>query len=232
MTQIVDYSSLQLRILEESDRDDLASRLPGFIYEAEQEMWQDLRLRVMQRRYFSATPEEGRYMALPDRYLDMYRVFVMSNGRPKRLRAASPAEIIHKYGPGGTVPDYFAVTGMELEFERAPGTALEIEMTYYQAPYNLGFQTTSNETGSTPPKIDPKYVDGNGVVVSNQILEALPYIYLYQSMVKVGLYTDDQEMQAKFGQEYNVSVAKANRNAKYGRITGGPKEAFSTVGNP
>ena len=230
-TPVLDYSGLQQRIVDEIDRDDLGTQIPGFIFEAEQEMWQDLRLRIMQRRYTSVTPTVGRYMTVPDRYLDMYRVFLDYNGRPKRLRAASPAEILNKYGPQG-VPDYFSVTGTELEFERPPGDQIPIEMTFYAAPYSLGYQAGTDELGVTPPKIQPEDLDENNVVVNNAVLRALPHIYIYQSMVKAALYTHDEALQAKYEGQYATAVAKANRNARDGRITGGPVAPFNSVGSP
>lgn len=230
-TPILDYSGLQQRIIDEVDRDDLGTVIPNFIYEAEQEIYQDLRVRVMQRRYNAVTPTSGRYMTLPDRYLDMYRVFLTQSGRPKRLRVASPAEIIEHYGPQG-VPTFFSVTGLELEFERPPGQQLPIEMTFYQAPYNLGYQAGNDELNVTPPKIDSADLDDDNVVINNAVLRLFPHIYLYGSMVKAALYTNDRELEAKYGEKYGMAILKANRNAKEGRITGGPIAPFNSVGSP
>jgi len=231
-TNLIDYSSLQQRIIEESDRDDIGSEIPSFIYEAETEMWQDLRLRVMQRRYTSVTPTDTRYMSVPDRYLDMYRVFITGGSGPKLLRAASPAAILEKYQPGGSIPDYFCVTGFELEFERVPGSELPIEMTFYQAPYNLGYQAGNAELNVNPPKIPDGDLDTTNVVISNEVLRLLPSVYLYASMIKVGLYTHDETMVARYSGPYDQAVAKANRNARDGRVTGGPISAFNAVGSP
>ena len=229
--RVIDYSSLKQRVIDEAERDDIGSQVEAFIYEAEAEMWQDLRLRVMQRRYTTLT-QDSRYITLPDRYLDMYRVYIMSNGKPKNLIPASPAELLAKYGSGQGIPDYFGVTGLEVEFERNPGKDNEVEMTFYQAPYNLGYQAGQAELGTSPAKIPPDELDENNVVISNKVLKLFPHIYVYGTLIKVGLWTSDQEMVLKYNNVYDMAVAKANRNAREGRVTGGPLSPLNRVGSP
>lgn len=132
------------------------SLIDEFILEAEAQFYdnefQPLRIRTMQKRSTAVT--NGKFLELPPRYLQMRRLTVETGGGQLDVFYRAPDQLMLISTPG--TPRFFTTTS-QLEFDRVPDAAHNIEMLYYEQPEALSDTVATNVVLDTHPSI---YLNG------------------------------------------------------------------------
>lgn len=126
------YTELKNQIADFLNRDDLVSAIPSFISLAEAGMNRQLRLQRMVKRAI-ATADEG-YITLPGDWLESVNVQTNINGLPRKLQYMTleqADDFLQKRGIVSGLPEFFNVTGTQLELVPRPSQPVEIELTYF-----------------------------------------------------------------------------------------------------
>ena len=139
MTQIVDYTSLQVAVTEYLARNQdatLIARIPTFIQLAEAKFNRQLFVRQMEQRstaVVDTASSEPEYISLPGDFQSMRRVRLSCvTGKPC-LEFKSGTQIDEfRFGisDAAAQPRYFTVFGDEIEIAPTPDAAYTIEMVY------------------------------------------------------------------------------------------------------
>lgn len=231
-----DRSTLQQTIIEYMDRDDIASIVPLFVSNAESVMWQDLVVRVMEKRWSVQAPTEptasggvNRFVDVPPRYIRMRR-FHMITSVLSQLDPVPPEDMAKWWEPGRERPSKYCVQGTQIEFNKGFDSDYTLEMTFIQEPVSLGTAPTNEELQAG--KFPPEWLDANGNAINNEVLDTLYHIYVERSMVEAKLWAKDTNGAMEWSAKYLGSVEKANARAKHSRTTGGTLIQRSDVGYP
>lgn len=139
MTQIVDYTSLQVAVTEYLARNQdatLIARIPTFIQLAEAKVNRQLFVRQMEQRstaLVDTASSELEFISLPGDFQSMRRVRLSSVPGKPCLEFKSGTQIDeYRFGISDTTgqPRYFTVFGDEIEIVPTPDAAYTIEMVY------------------------------------------------------------------------------------------------------
>ena len=128
---ITDYASLKTAIADWSHRADLTSYMDDFIRLAEQRMSGELRVRELEA---TATGNlSGVTLALPSDFAELRRFSITTTGKysPEMIGADG---LRSKYQTASGLPDYYALVGGNIEFERTPDSAYAYALDYYKKP--------------------------------------------------------------------------------------------------
>lgn len=139
------YTELKTQIADFLNRDDLTSAIPGFIALAEAGINRQLRLQRMVKRAI-ATADEG-YITLPSDWLESVNVQTNVNGLPRKLQYMTleqADDFLQKRGIVSGLPEFFNVTGTQLELVPRPESPVEIELTYFAKIPALSDSSPSN----------------------------------------------------------------------------------------
>lgn len=198
------YSDLKTSIGNWLNRSDLTSYLDDFIDIAEERMMQDLRVREMEDRQEATMSTSSRYLAVPTGFIEMRRLHISSTTPIHRLFMVSPEQTGDFYDSASGKPNYYAVVGSEIEFNRVPDSAYTVEMAFYKTLTALSDANTTND-----------------------ILTNYPGVYLYGSLVAASEFLMlDSTYWATL---YMAHVKKANDTDKRGRFSGSSIQMRSDV---
>ena len=156
---ISSYATLQTSIANFLHRTDLTSLIPEFIADAENRIWNDLRVRAMESAYSSTTAST----ALPTGFLEW--IYLVADGGQKLTRRDS--EWIYTNYPEHTgKPVYFAREGDELLFGPTPDAVYTLTGRYYKKLDALSDSNTTNWLITDAPEL----------IRFAALAEAAPYI--------------------------------------------------------
>ena len=185
------YVNLKASIRNWSHRNDMPdSLIDDFIDLTETAMWQLLEIRDMSARS-TASMGATRFLALPDNFIKMRRLSILSGNRVTDLKYATP-ESMHVVTETSE-PRFFTVT-TQLEFDRVPDSTYTVEMTYFQELTALSDANTTNAVLTRFPDV---YLSG-----------ALHYLYKFGNFD-----SESQDYLVKFSD----AIKRANKQDKKGR---------------
>lgn len=198
------YTNLKASIRNWSHRNDQPdSLIDDHIRLAETAMWQLLEIRDMSARS-TASMGATRFLALPDNFIKMRRLSILSGNRVIDLKYATP-ESMHVVSTTSQ-PSLFTVT-TQLEFDRVPDSTYTVEMTYFK---ELTALSDSNTTNAVLTRFPDVYLSG-----------ALHYLYKWGNF--------DQEAQSYLVQ-FSDAIKRANkqdRKGRYGPAMAGRREGVT-----
>jgi hypothetical protein len=183
------YLGLKDSIEAWSHRNDVASRLDDFIDLAESEMLKWIRIRDMETRATAVT--SGRYLSLPNDFLEMRRLRMISGAQYFEVLSSTPEGMYITQDSG--MPKLFTVTS-QVEFDRTPDSAYTVEMQYYGKPTALSATNTTNS-----------------------ILTKYPNIYLFGSLWALYLWALQEDKAEYYYGKLMQAIQTANREDKKGR---------------
>lgn len=202
---LTNYDELQKEIVDWSHRGDLGTKIPDFIRLAENIMYSNdqevLTLRSMET--ISTAVTAGQYLALPDGFESARSVRLITGDNGGYLKFQAP-EQMHKHVSTGR-PNFFAVIGGQIQFDRTPDSNYTVELQYFRKATALS--------------------DAN---LTNEILTNHPSIYLFGALTALFSYSQDTEQQSKYTQMFFASIRGANKADKKGRY--GPAPTMSIKG--
>jgi hypothetical protein len=149
----------------------------------------------MEARATATAGTSSRYLALPDSYLSMRRLSMVSGSNRFELASTTP-ESMHVQPSAGR-PRLFTVTS-QIEFDRTPDSAYTVEMQYYRSLTPLSSSATSNA-----------------------VLSRFPMVYLYGSMMHYANWALNDEMLMKYSMLFKGAIDSANRADRRGRHSPG-----------
>ena len=185
------YLELKARIEGLSKRNDLGTNIDTFIDLAESDMWQKLKVREMEARATATVSTTTRFLSLPDDFLRMRKLVVISGSNNYSLLYSNPESLQVQASSGR--PRAFTVSS-ELEFDRVPDSAYTVEMHYYKDVPAL------DATNST-----------------NDLLTNYPNIYLYGSMFHYAQWAHDDRMLLQYSELFDDAMDRANKIARKAR---------------
>lgn len=192
----MDYSSLKANIASWLNRSDLSSEIDTFIDLAEADMMRKLRHWRMEAR--TTLSVSGQYTDLPADFIEAQRV-VASASAPVRMELMARGEMQQlreaANDTGGT-PQYYAITGGQLEVYPSPDATYSVDLAYLQRPADL------DDTDTT-----------------NWVITYYPDIYLYGALVHSAPFLMDDPRLAIWQGLYEKALAEANfesDRARYG----------------
>lgn len=197
------YVNLKASIRNWSHRNDMPdSLIDDFISLTETAMWQLLEIRDMSSRA-TASMGADRFLALPDDFIKMRRLSILTGGRVIDLKYATPESM--QVVSTTSQPGFFTVT-TQLEFDRVPDSTYEVEMTYFKELTPLSDSNTTNAVLTRFPDI---YLSG-----------ALHYLFKWGAFE-----SQSQDYLVKFSD----AIKRANKQDKKGRY--GPAMAGRREGS-
>lgn len=181
------YSELKTSLVTRSGRDDILPLLDDFIALAEQEIWNNLRVREMEGRATVTT--STRFGTLPSDYLEARKLTPLYQDHYyKAIGAKSPGSIRVVDDTTTGIPTQYAITD-SIEFNCVPLGS--VVMHYYR---NLTALSSSNP--------------------SNAILTSYPSIYLNGCLAEVYSYSEETDEEQKFRGKFYGAIETANNAAK------------------
>lgn len=126
---MVDYTSLQARVVRYLKRTDLDLDIPDLITMAEVRLNRRLRLRAMENRVSGTST--GGTIALPTGYKEARCLHISTGGSYRRVDYVTP-ERAGLYPDGGN-PQCFTVVGNNIELEPTPTGNVDYRLVYYKA---------------------------------------------------------------------------------------------------
>jgi hypothetical protein len=192
----VSYSELKADIADWLNREDLTAKIPSFIRLAEARFNRDLRVRQMVKRAVSDL--DAGFITLPTDWLEAKNIQINTSSGPRKLEYVTleqADDLRLKRGDTAGVPNYFNITGSQLEIIPTPAGEPEIEMTYYA-------------------KV-PALSDENA---SNWLLTTWYDMYLYGSLAHTAPYLKDDERVTTWAAFYDRAlqeITDADQRAQY-----------------
>jgi len=199
---ISNYLELKQAIERWAKRGDIASLTDDFIDLAESDIYQNLRVRDMEARA-TATTGSDRFLALPDGFLEMRKLTLVSGSLRYDLTSVVPESLQLQETSG--IPSSFSVTS-QLEFNRIPAGNYTAEMQYYK---------TLTPLSTTDPV--------------NGILTRFPTVYLYGALFHFAQFAHNDAMLQKYLPLFSTAVELANKSDRRGRY--GPAPAMRIEGS-
>lgn len=195
---ITDYSTLKTSIANFLHRSDLTSLIPEFIADAENRIFNELRIRAMEAAFSSATSSGS--VALPTGFLEWIFLYVDDTTEQKLTRR--DAEWIYTRYPsrsGGGRPAFFAREGDTLIFGPFPDADYTITGRYYKKLDALSDSNTTNWF----------ITDAPALLRYGALCEAAPYI---GDDSRVGIW------EGKFNQELSRIKRTEQRESRSGSL--------------
>ena len=178
---ITDYTTLQAAVVDDSHRTDLASRVPRYIQQAENEIFRDLALRKIEAKATGTT--SGDTLAIPASAVQIERVEIEANGRKYTLDYTSPNGIDQlTVSPG--VPTRFTVENGVIRLLVAPAGAYT---------YSVFYVPSLAPLSDTSP--------------TNWLVATFPDVYLYGALRQMALWAEDADMLAKYEPLFQAAKA-------------------------
>ena len=191
------FASLKQAIERWSHRTDLADVIDNFVELAENDIDKRLLLRDNELRAIATASTSSRFIALPDRFLKMRRLTLISGSLHYEIEYRGTESMPIQDSAGR--PRYFTVTS-QIEFDRVPDAAYTLEMSYFSRLQPL---STTNTT--------------------NDVLTNYPDLYLWGSLVQFALWTKDTEDLNVYQSKYDRAIELANKQERKGRYGTAPR---------
>lgn len=200
------FTNLKAEIIDWSHRNDLDTKIDGFIDLVEKDMFKATRsheaLQIRGQETTSTANVSTKFFALPDEYFSLRSIRLVIDTLNGRLTFKTSDALFRESGTGR--PSFFTV-GSQIELNITPDQAYTVEVNYYKKPTPL---SDANPT--------------------NIVLEDHPDIYLNGALYYLFTYADDEQQAGKYLQRYSEAVNGANQAddegrygpAPYARITG------------
>lgn len=167
---ITSYSTLQTTLADWIKRGDMTSRIPLFISMAESAMNARLRMREMEYSD-SLTLESGNnYVALPSRFIEPISLVFSAGGDLCQMDRES---IYRKQYDNTGKPTYYSIGGSNIDFDSTADADYGMTLRYFR-------------------KLDL------AADLSNAVLLAAPFSYLYGSLQAFARWTEDGEQLAQY----------------------------------
>ena len=190
------YAGLKQEVIAFSGRDDLSDRFDTFLTLAEEAMFNNmaspLRMRYMETVTPLATVGGTNSVDLPADFIDPIRLTISFGGNEVELVSRSVANI----GDGsGGFPEYYAISGDTIIFDKTPAGVYTLTLTYYAKPVGL---SSTNQV--------------------NDVLTNNPSIYLAGCLASVYEFTTEPELAANYWQKMYGAIKgarKADRKSKF-----------------
>lgn len=207
MTEITDYSSLQLAVTEYLARDHdvtLIARIPTFIQLAEAKFNRQLFVRQMEQRataLIDLGSNEPEFISLPSDFQSMRRVRLSSvTGKPCLEFRSGTQMDEYRFATSDVAaqPRYFTVFGSELELAPTPDAAYTIEMVYRQ---NVPALASTD---------------------SNWLLRMAPDLYLYAALLESAPYIKEDARIQTWGLGLMSTLADLNNLGLTSTFNAGP----------
>jgi len=193
------FDNLKASIIQWSHRSDQQANIEDYISIAESEMYanehEPLRVRSMEAR--ATATASGRFLELPDLFLQMRRLNITTASGNSDITYMAPEQLAVPGSSGQ--PRWFTVT-TQLEFDVTPDDAYTIEMQY------LKKLTPLDDTNTT-----------------NDILTNSPTIYLYGALWALFQNAMKPDQAEYYYGKFIHSIKGANRQDKNGRYGPAPK---------
>jgi len=193
---ITTYATLQSEIASWLNRDDLSSIIPTFIQFVESDVNSRLRHQKMVVRAQATSNQE--YVQLPGDWLEAINIHIIDGAQPLSYVTLNEADRINKQQIV-TQPSFYSIMDDALEIIPAPGSNIDIEMTYYGKIPSLSNQNTSN-----------------------WLLVKAPDLYLYGSLVHAAPYLLDDQRVGLFANMYNSRLEALALESDKAVHSGGP----------
>lgn len=194
------YDNLKSAILKWSTRNDAQEFIEDFLDLCEAEMYKTLRIRDMQARATATT--SGRYLELPDSFIEMRRLRLDTGSRNVQLSAVVPESL--RISSSSGIPTSYTVTS-QLEFDKSADGSYTVEMQYYKSLDSL------SDTATT-----------------NAVLTRFPDIYLFGCLWALNDWAMEPDVSNNYYQKFKNAINQANNMDKKGRI--GPTPSMRTDG--
>jgi hypothetical protein len=189
---ITDYTSLKAAIADFSHRSDLTNYLDDFIQLAEERISSVLKVSEMEASETGTLSSIT--LALPADFADLRSLTITDTYKHCPLYLGADG-ISSKYDPTSGMPNYYAIIGSNIQFNRPPN-AYTYKLDYWQNPPAI----TNTNTTST-------------------VLTNYTGVYLYGCLVEVAWYTKNDADIQRYTTKFNELVDISN---KRGRAQGGP----------
>lgn len=195
---IASYSDLKTALADFLNRDDMTAVVPTFITLAESQIRRDLRHWRQERRVTG--PADNDFEQLPTDFLEAINL-TRSDGTQLKYYS-TPALADARTGDPGVSgpPRAYSINAGQIELwpPAAPDTET-LTLRYY---------------ASIPPLSDAD--------PSNWLLEEMPDIYLYGSLLHSAPYLKDDARTQVWGALYSAAVVQANKTSRVASSSGGP----------
>lgn len=192
---ITTYAELQSAIADFLNRDDLTSVIPTFVSLAEADMNRRLRHWKMSKR--SAAEINSQYSVLPSDYLETIRFSIVGD-KTTALDLISHNDLLdRKHDMTSGRPQYYAVTGEQLEFFPAPDETYNAELVYFAE-----LETLSNEN------------------TGNWLLSDAPDVYLYGALAHSAPFLGEDARIQVWSALYEAALSGLNRASDTARYSG------------
>ena len=186
------YSDLAAAVASWAHRSDLTAAIPDFVYLVEAQLNRDLRVRQMETRVTTTSPDE--YLTLPTDYAAMRRI--QRNGDPDvPLAYLTPEQLVGSGTRSGPAYYYSLVSG-QIQLWPTPGAAATYEIDYYA-------------------KLNTIVSAG-----TNWLLTNYPDVYLFGALVQMANYTGNDTGLAKWKAQYDEAIGKLISYDKKDRWSG------------
>ena len=205
---IANFNDLKTSIEDWLDRDDLAAVVPDFITFAEARFNREVRTRDMIRRSQATVSITGRFLALPNDYLEMKRI-QLTTAPVTTLEQVSAHLLCARFAQTGTGRPKFYAIHEEIEFDRIPDSEYTAEMIYYARVNALSTTNTSNT-----------------------ILTRHPDLYLYASLAAAESYVENDARVALWDRLYERTKNQVNKNHNLGQVTSGTVGTYNMMDTP
>lgn len=202
------YDNLKAAVVRMSGRNDIALNVfDEALSIADKEIYANpiapLRIREMETRATASASTSSRFLALPDGFLMMRRLKINRSLGDCDIRYRTP-EQLPTNGDSG-IPRFFTVTS-QLEFDRTPDSAYEIEMQYFK---RFDIISGSNAT--------------------NTVLTNFPAIYLYGILSYVYKFAAEEDKASYYFDQFVGAIAGANKQDRRGRYGPNPVQRIEGV---
>ena len=195
------YANLKQAVENWSHRTDISGVMDDFIDLAESRIDNRLQLRGNEQRATATT--SGRFLALPDYFLEMRRLSVISGAQTYEVHYKAPEQMTIVSASGR--PRYYTVTS-QLEFDRVPDSSYTMEMSYYRTLAPLDDTTTTND-----------------------VLTFYPDLYLYGCLAELYRWAMNEERAVYFDTLFDSKIVEAQKQEGRGRH--GPAPAMRVEGS-
>lgn len=193
---LANYNELKTALADFLNRDDLASVIPTFIALAEAQIARDLRHWKQERRVVG--PADSGFEQLPVDFLQGINVTRSDGAQLRYLSTADMANTKHRDTDSGAEPEYYSINAGQLEIWPVPESE-NITLRYF----------------ARVPTLSDAYP-------SNWLLEYMPDVYLYGSLLHSAPYLKDDARAQVWGSLYSSAVVQANKSSKIAATSGGP----------
>lgn len=187
-TDLSTYSGLQAAIAQWLERGDLTDQIPAFIQLAETRMNRLLDLREAEEDVALTAVSGSRFIDLPAAYSTPLNLWFNWSWGREPLRFVPPELLTTKVN--STYPQFWAVDGGKIAFERPAGDAYSLTLRYTM-----------------------KYALSD-TVTTNALLTSYPDAYLFGSLVEAADYLRDPDLKAQVLPRFDGAMQEINNQER------------------